>query len=565
MPTYEHKQILSDIARLDAIPSGDEEFERWMRAGAHLEFVAQNGKSDEIVVYASGEFSFVHAVVVSDERLAELGEDDLTCWGSSPYTSIASYVSGGGRDDVWLERAIDARRSSPWENATQLIFGRTFEGWEAEDRTYFEVNQEYSHVAGIHWRPEHRAYCRFDQNGDLQQAVSITAAKDHQDVRCVSFAWQPLEEYLVATKSSLAQRFDFTLLRRANFAGWPSSPDSLVRQGKSILYRQKVLPNVGAYTTGVQLIGPRTSKTSVYDRIVGRHEDREYVEFLAQDWRNKRIARISTDPAATANYFNAGQNSLPFELSPAFFKPDVILKYKTDSEKYTLNGRSISCRCAWHLKEYDVNEAGQIFAYICDLLNLPYAEQQHWKAHNEPPKVGISERAFKNDFLGQWASCPDPLRDVLSVLSSWKEQGVSWWTLRGEKLLGQVTMPLTASRDEWSEAFMALAKLVVEGFELPEIRARLKAKGIPCATEERSIALLERLISGSDNGEGKISLEALRTIQQIRTKVKGHASGSEVEALVREVISQYETFTHHFQSVCHMCALELQAIARAFT
>jgi len=126
-------------------------------------------------------------------------------------------------------------------------------------------------------------------------------------------------------------------------------------------------------------------------------------------------------------------------------------------------------------------------------------------------------------------------------------------------------MPLTASRDEWSEAFMALAKLVLEGFELPEIRARLKAKGIPCATEERSIALLERLISGSDNGEGKISLEALRTIQQIRTKVKGHASGSEVEALVREVISQYVTFTHHFQSVCHMCALELQAIARAFT
>ena len=171
MPSYEHKQIISNIAGLDEMPAGEEDFDRWIRAGAHLEFVAQNGQADEIAVYASGEFSFIHAVVVSDGRLAQLTEDDLAHWGSSPYTSIASYVSGGGRDDVWLERAVESRRSQPWEHATQLVFGRKFEGWSGDDRTYFEVNQEYSHVADIHWRPEHRAYCRFDKNGDLQKAV----------------------------------------------------------------------------------------------------------------------------------------------------------------------------------------------------------------------------------------------------------------------------------------------------------------------------------------------------------------------------------------------------------
>ncbi|MFO7557695.1 MAG: hypothetical protein R6X10_02605, partial [Desulfobacterales bacterium] len=45
-------------------------------------------------------------------------------------------------------------------------------------------------------------------------------------------------------------------------------------------------------------------------------------------------------------------------------------------------------------------------------------------------------------------------------------------TLRDEKLLESVNTPLTASRDEWAEAYMELAKLIIEGFETKAIRAR---------------------------------------------------------------------------------------------
>ncbi len=57
------------------------------------------------------------------------------------------------------------------------------------------------------------------------------------------------------------------------------------------------------------------------------------------DWRNKRVTKISTDPAATTNYFQAEGNALPFELSPAFFRPEVLLKYKADRDKYTVGER----------------------------------------------------------------------------------------------------------------------------------------------------------------------------------------------------------------------------------
>lgn len=561
MPSYKHKKIIEDIKSLDVLPPNREDFATWILAGAHLEFLRQNAHSEELVIYGSGNYSFMHAIVVPNNRLVALSQDDLLHWSGTPYTSIANYVYGGGREDVWLERLKDSTGSMELEGATQLVFGRTFEGWSGFDRTYFEVIQEYTHVTGIHWRPEQRAYCRFNEDGDLEHVVSVTARSDSvKNVLCVSFMWAPLEEYLAATNSTLVRRFDFTLLHQNGFTMWPKGPETVIRESDQLFYRQKVDPGVAAYTTGVQLIAPRRPYRAIFDDLRGEHQDGKYVEFIAQDWRNNRIAKISTDPKATTNYFEAHSNALPFELSPAFFRPDVVLKYKTDKEKYTVGDRDITCRTAWHLRAFDVNEAGQVFAYICYLRNLPYAEQLHWHSYNEAPKAAISERAITNDFKGEFTTFKDPLQEVLSIVRSWQETSVPWWSLRDDRLLERISTPLTTSRDEWAEAFMDLAKLVVEGFVITEIRARLVKLGIAYDQKEQSIALLERLINEGAESTEKQPLTGLRTVQLIRTKAKGHASSREVETLVQEVIAEHGSFTKHFKHVCATLVLELQTI-----
>ena len=97
------------------------------------------------------------------------------------------------------------------------------------------------------------------------------------------------------------------------------------------------------------------------------------------------------------------------------------------------------------------------------------------------------------------------------------------------------------------------------------IRAKLEKLGIAYDKKEQSIALLERLINEGDNSIEQQSLLGLRTVQLVRTKVKGHASGEEVESLVQEVLKQHESFNMHFKYVCRMLAQELQIIAGAFT
>lgn len=563
MHNYEHKKLIEAIAKLDEVPADSGAFSDWIYGDAHLTFLRENAWTDELVIYASGKHTFVRSVVVSNDRLSPIDQDDLLGWDFNPHSSIASYVMGGSRDDVWVERGLSGTDTKTLESAVQLIFARTFENWTGPGRDYYELHQEFAHLASLHWRPEKRAYCRFDIHGDLESVVSVTTGEDKgSKAALVSFKWEPLEEYLTASNASLVRMFDFTLYRQSGFNGWSHEPPQKIIETDDFFYHRNVMSGYAGYTRGVQIIRPRSEEKSIFTRMKGRwfgEKDREYAEFTAYDWRNNRIAKISTDPRTTTNYFDAEGNVLPFELSPAFFRPEVLLKYKADRDKYTVGERDISCRAAWHLEGIDVNEAGQVHAYICYLRRLPYTEQLHWLSFNEPPKADISKRALTHDFKGEWVTFMEPLQNVLSIIRRWHDHKVVWWTLRDEKLLEHVNTPRSASRDEWAESFMDLAKLVVEGFETKSIRAKLDTIQIPYDKEAKTIALLEKLLNKHHTGQLQ-KLDGLRTVQLLRSKAKGHAGGSEAEQLAQDALMEHETFGNHFRHVCTQVADDLETI-----
>jgi hypothetical protein len=233
-------------------------------------------------------------------------------------------------------------------SSKQLVFGRSFEGLKGDDRNYFEILQEYTHLADIHWRSEQRAYCRFIERGDFDPVVSITWGQRRQGVTLVSFKRELLEYYLAASSSALVRMFDFTLFRYGDFIGWPAG----------------------------------------------------------------------------------------------------------------------------------------------------------------------SERT---------------------------------------------------SRDEWAEAFMDLSKLIIEGFEVKAIRARLTDAGIGFDQKDQSLALLERLLAAEPTNSGQEKLTGLRTVQEIRSRVKGHSVGRKATELAHNALKQHETFAAHFGHVCRLVAEELKRIERLFS
>ena len=562
MPSFEHKKLIRQIAKLDSPPANGVEFFEWIKAGEHLRFLQENARSSEHVIYGSGEYSFIHAMAVPEQLLETPDKDDLLAWSCNPFGHAASYVMGGGREGMWVERGGDLVGSKILEKGKQLVYGRTFEGWTGDGSDYFELLQEYAHLEDVHWRHEHGSYCRFDRNGDLDHIVSITAHNDAK-VSLVSFQREPLEAYLAASNQVLVHLFDFTLLDRSLFTSWGDEPEQLIVESDDLFYRQKV-SGPAAYTRGVQIVRPSRSKADIFaaKQASWRGDDKkEYAEFIAHDWRNKRITKISTAPSATTNYFVAHENELPFELSPAFFKPEVLLKYKTDRDKYQITDRNIYCRAAWHLRGFDVNEAGQVHAYICDLRRLPYSEQLHWLSYNKEPKAQISKRAIENDFQGRWASVVDPLNEVRHKVRRWNDASPAWWRPRDEQTMGRVSVPYTSSRDEWSEAFLDLTKLVHEGFRVKPLRKKLAERQVPINKEEKSLVLLEKLINCvADESDEPIRLNGLRMAQLIRTKSKSHTSGGEAEALARAAVQEHETFANHFRHICHQMHREMEMI-----
>ena len=421
---------------------------------------------------------------------------------------------------------------------------------------YYELLQELSHVLGVHWLPERQSYCKFDQNGDFEDIVSMT---DNDEARLITIKQEALQEFLIAGELALVQMFDFSLYKTDAFPGWDGLEDRESLDDDQLFYRQRIKEGVCGYIRGVQLLAPSTSKDNLNKdwSTPKQNNKKQYVEFIAQDWRNKTVSNISTDPEATTNYFTAENNNLPFELSPAFFRPDVLLKYKADTEKYTVGDRDIHCRAAWYLKGYHINKAGQVHAYICDLRNLPYTEQIYWRGFNEEPKSGISEQAFTNDFEGRYWSSMNPFQSLRDTLRNLKAE---WWSLKDEDLLEKVTLPIANNKDEWAEACMNISKLVIEGLSKKYIKKHLRENSQSVDNQHGSLRLFEQALYHFYEDEEDQKLATMKKLQAIRSKVRGHSAGSEGTELVSEALRVHENFTSHFQFICDGVAKELKLI-----
>ena len=564
-----HNKLLNQIEIIDDIPDDQENYIQWLKVTKHIEYLKGNASDNELIIYASGRCTFIHAAVVPNKLLNtdNIDLEDLLNWSGNPFTNRADYTWQPGKNNVGVTEDKFIEVSNSLKDAHLLIFGRTLYDWEDEDHCEFELLQEYAHLNGIHWRKEHGGYCNYDESGDIENVVSITNNFGNEKNSLITFLRKPLEQYLAATDSVLVQMFDFCLFDPNNFSHWSDIPAEIVRESRNFAYRQHIEP-IAAYARGVQIIQPRRAREKIFSELMNSQhgmKHKQFVEFIAIDWRNDQITEISTDPVSTTNYFEADKNDLPFELSPAFFNPEVLLKYKGDPDKYVIDSRSITCRNSWHLRRFDVNEERQIHAYICDLRHLPDSEQLYWKSFNEIPKAGISKRALANDFKGQSYAHVEPHQKVKFILDGWENSNVGWWKLRDKKLLNRINPPLTTSPEEWCEEFMNLSKLIVEGFDLKVIRCRLKLDGIEYKADEKSLKLLEKLISNKLPDHAVCTLAGLRSVQEVRTKVKGHVGGSDKKKISMSALGEHESYHQHYEHVCELVAQELVDIDSAFS
>ena len=555
---FEHDQLIQRGKILSLAPEKCA-YESWLQATLHLDYLRQDVVEDELTVHAIGQRMFILTAVVSENDLNPLDKDDLLNWNCLPPSTRAGYEWGFDNDGVELHRDMYSWGVRTLNRAYPLVFYR-----DHESGAYCDIWQEYLHLNDIHWDENRSAYCRLDKKGDWEHVVSVTHGQGELNPTLVSFRRQPLDEFLTVSRSVLIRMFDFMLLQNPCVGGWThENPVKVIVESPSFFYRQQIDDGQASWTRGIQIVRPNSkqSRGEIFASIRGESR-REYAEFIVWDWRNNnKEATVSAAPEAITNYFTCRSNSLPFETSPAFFDPEVLLRFKNDRSKYALSSSRIECRGAWSLR-YHVNEARQIQVYIKVLQGLSYEEQSYWKRFNEKCKGGISQKAHVQDFLGEWREVTTPLEDLFGILQEWINDDVGWWKIGDQISFNRVHTPLTDSQDEWESAFQNLATLVVGGFKPKFIRAILDEKSIALEPKRKgqSLYLLETLLpSVCETGHFQ-QLPALRDIQKIRSKISVHDGGQVARDLMRQIEHEHRTLADHFEAVCRQANGELRLI-----
>ena len=391
--SFEHKKLIADIAHRDAYPEDEDEFGVWWTGMGHVDMLRRNvAEHPELIVAAAGPATFVHAAVLEADHPGLCDQEGLLKWSSNSFHQSASTINSFvQRGTLRTEPSEHYWGTDSLVGGWPLVYGRDWEGMPGPEGMYYEIAQPYIHQLDIHWTPSRNAYCRFDQLGDWEDIVCITQDQRKEGVTLISFMRDPLDQYLVEHNAVLVQLFEFMFKRPGKRANWAGSAYSRHGMEHGMAFSQQFARDGSiSRVQGVQIVRPRLSVAQVAQRIANwgqvDTEPKIPVEFIVRDIRNGGIATVSTDPATTTNYFEAKDNSLPFETSPAFFRAEVLAKYKANSEKYTVEENRISCRGGWDLRNYSVNEAGQVIAYICRLRDLPREEQLYWAQLQRAPQ-----------------------------------------------------------------------------------------------------------------------------------------------------------------------------------
>jgi hypothetical protein len=549
------KEELNSIELLSNYPKfGSEEYNRFLEQREFLHFL-NNTASEDTILFASFQGLYIYSVIVLEKSLINDYVSDLKNWQCTPSATWGySYRFGenGNPKNISVDEPFDSDHSKILRKANPLTYLRFFEA-SNDRKNYIEVSQFVTHLHDLHYMDERKAYCKLDNNGDIEDVIKISYLGNGT---LVTMKRETLNFHLFLNNSVLVRVFDRVIFDSNADTGQTSRKLSAITENdneifadKGIALNRESTPYLG-WVRGFQIIRNNESREVLIAKVSGKNlEPKEYETFIAMDWKHKIITEHSCDPKELGNYFV--ESDKPFETSPVFFKPEVLLKYKQDTEKYSLTQNYISCRNSWYLQTYHLNEAGQVFTYLCYLGELPHSEQLHWKQFNEEPKAGIPEGVIKTDFKAEWDLNYEPLSELKATLVKLSQAKKELWNLTDKTLMDQLHYVVTDSVKEWSDEIQTLDKLVVENLNYSYLKKLAASLGISKLTLG-SIKLIKDILEVKEIESHIVAaiINPFEEMQFLRTKFSAHTSSStERSQIQKKIISENGSLKNHFRNL----------------
>ena len=260
--------------------------------------------------------------------------------------------------------------------------------------------------------------------------------------------------------------------------------------------------------------------------------EEEYPEFIIDEDSDGQLVKFTCDPDTLANYFGANPDA-PHYLTPVFFRPEVLKRYYGDPSLYSVSDGRLSCGSLWGV-QINNGSPEAVMVFLGDIgRDIPNGHRDHWRAYNIPPVSSMSESTFRRSFLAQFSETENPEHQFknayLGLQESWKENW-GWGLYRDATgsdvgLIHRLHIPLDDTDVEFEGQLLSLAKLLVDLLNESKLVA-----GLPAIANEKGISKLRRFLEVNEYEFTDRDIALLRRIQNLRSRIAAHTSGSGGEA-----------------------------------
>lgn len=400
-----------------------------------------------------------------------------------------------------------------------VVYWRAFHGVKED---YYEVSEEFRLYFNLFEDRKNLKDAKFihiDDNGDENEVILINENE-------VKIKLKYLKEFLAVKKMHLAVYFDFMRFSRKTLNELGQKEIDDVAHGSDYIYsicvRDLVINDTKSqgWLMGKKLIvGLKDFKPDIF----GRSEEKKYEDFIIGIDENGKEILHTCEGDKLANFFGQNPGSPQF-LTPVFFKKEVLAKYYSNPEKYTVDDGYLSCKGLWGLR-MDNNHPRYVVVFLGDLGHLPRKEKLYWKSFNVAHQGGISRVAWERGFEAKFTDPEQPdlyFKYKFEIFQkAWSEK-FGWYLFK--PLLKDdfhhfksLHVPLTNDQKEFDEQVLSLTKIFIDSLNEKEL-----AKGILVKkAKPKGIDKLETFLV-SKNVRFKDMFEFLRNLQSLRSTSVAH-------------------------------------------
>ena len=427
----------------------------------------QKSSNDMIPMVINGEGAWLFSLIVPKDKLVDGYIDKLLNW--DIHAVRYGYYRNHNNKYFLSKPCESCMPKDILEGAIPVFYQREVFAGKKFD---VELNQQISHVlelAKLDEVDEPNNYYKLEK-GDFVKVVE----GDNEVISLHVLRQEELDKFLSISNSVLIRFFESYISGKDVTL---NPIDKTVKNEEENIYYNYYQNTDYNYSTklikGFQMIHCKKE----YDEF---EKETNFETFLINDFESGEIIEHTCDPDKISNMFV--KKDYPRDLSMVFFDKEVMYKYENDSEKFTIRDRSIECRDYWYLRYSMSDDKSQVIVYLCDLSNLPYEEQKHWKRFNEEPNSKLPKHVIKNDFMGEWHDCVDPLKMLMIILREFpkcKFSGteVEIWVEKNKgsiRSLDNIKYLKYGTKDEWEIKIDNACQIFVEGLNKSAINTLAK-------------------------------------------------------------------------------------------